>query len=130
MPKNRKFLKMFCKNLCDKVSTMKNLRLLSSSFFRARRRGVLHFFGRRIFHGENRETNCHIGVNFRQPTTLEGPGAMNMASKNMAPKNPDVPKPQIENTIETFDTNNHIVAVSITSKSVKTHLAAKKCCGW
>ena len=55
---------------------------------------------------------------------------MNMASKNTAPKNPDVPKPQIENTIETFDTNNHIVAVIITSKSVKTHLAAKKCCGW
>ena len=74
--------------------------------------------------------NRHIGVNFRLPTTLDGPGAMNMASKNTAPKNPDVPKPQIENTIETFDTNNHIVAVISASKSVKTHLAAKKCCGW
>ena len=67
---------------------------------------------------------------FRLPTTLEGPGAMNMASKNTVPKNPDVPKPQIENTIETFDTNNQLVAVFITSKSVKTHLAAKKFCGW
>ena len=74
--------------------------------------------------------NRHLGVNFRLPTTLEGPGAMNMASKNTALKNSDVPKPQIENTIETFDTNNHIVAAIITSKSVKTHLAAKKCCGW
>ena len=43
-------MKMFCKNLCDKVSKMKNLRWLSCSFFRADRRGVLRFFGRRIFH--------------------------------------------------------------------------------
>ena len=49
-------MKMFRKNLCDKVSRMKILRLLSFSFFRADRRGVLRFFGRRIFHGENRET--------------------------------------------------------------------------
>ena len=31
--KNWKFLKMFCKNLCDKVSKMKNLRWPSFSFF-------------------------------------------------------------------------------------------------
>ena len=74
--------------------------------------------------------NRHIWVNFRLPTTLEGPGAMNMASKNMVPKNPDVSKPQIKNNKETFDNNIHIVAVIIASKSVKTHLAAKKCCGW
>ena len=71
-----------------------------------------------------------LWVNFRLPTTLEGPGAMNMASKNTAPKNPDVPKRQIENPIETFDTTVHIVAIIMASKSVKTHLAAKKCCGW
>ena len=74
--------------------------------------------------------NRHIWVNFRLPTTLEGPGAMNMASKNTAPKNPDVSKPQIKNNKETFDNKIHIVAVIIASKSVKTHLAAKKCCGW
>ena len=71
-----------------------------------------------------------LWVIFRLPTTLEGPGAMNMASKNLAPKNPEVSKPQIENPIETFDTNLHIVAVIMAPKSVKTHLAAKKCCGW
>ena len=53
-------MKMFRKNLCDKVSKMKNLRLLSCSFFRADRRGVLRFFGRRIFHGENRETKSPV----------------------------------------------------------------------
>ena len=53
-------MKMYRKNLCDKVSKMKNLRLLSSSFFRADRRGVLLFFGRRIFHGENRETKSSV----------------------------------------------------------------------
>ena len=53
-----------------------------------------------------------------------------MASKNMVPKNPEVSKPQIKNNKETFDNNIHIVAVIIASKSVKTHLAAKKCCGW
>ena len=53
-------MKMFRKNLCDKVSRMKNLRLLSSSFFRALRRGVLRFFCQRIFHGENRETKSPV----------------------------------------------------------------------
>ena len=53
-------MKMLRKNLCDKVSRMKNLRLLSSSFFRADRRGILHFFGRRIFHRENRETKSPV----------------------------------------------------------------------
>ena len=51
---------MFRKNLCDKVSKMKNLRLLSFSFFRADRRGVLRFFCRRIVHGENRETKSPV----------------------------------------------------------------------
>ena len=51
---------MFCKNLCDKVSKMKNLRLLFSSFFRALRHGVLHFYGQRIFHGENWETKSPV----------------------------------------------------------------------
>ena len=53
-----------------------------------------------------------------------------MASRNTATKNPDVPKPQIEKPIETFETTVHIVAVIMASKSVKTHLAAKKCGGW
>ena len=60
MPKNRKFLKMFRKNLCDKVSKMKNLRLLSSSFFRADRCGVLCFFSQRIFHRENCKTKSPV----------------------------------------------------------------------
>ena len=51
---------MFRKNLCDKVSKMKNLRWLFSSFFRADRRGVLCFFGRRIFHRENCETKSPV----------------------------------------------------------------------
>ena len=55
-------MKMFRKNLCDKVSKMKNLRLLSSSFFRADRRGVLRFFCRRIFHRENRETKSPVST--------------------------------------------------------------------
>ena len=59
-------MKMFRKNLCDKVSKMKNLRLLSSSFFRALRRGVLRFFGRRIFHGENRETKSPVFAFFKK----------------------------------------------------------------
>ena len=46
-------MKMFRKNLCDKVSKMKNLRLLSSSFFRADRRGILRFFGGRIVLHQN-----------------------------------------------------------------------------
>ena len=53
-------MKMFRKNLCDKVSKKKNLRLLSSPCFRADRRGVIRFFGRRIFHGENRETKSPV----------------------------------------------------------------------
>ena len=51
---------MFCKNLCDKVSKMKNLRLLSSSFFRADRRGILRFFSGRIFHREKRKTKWSV----------------------------------------------------------------------
>ena len=53
-------MKMFCKNLCDKVSKIKNLRWLSCSFFRADRRGVLRFFCRHIFHRENRETKLPV----------------------------------------------------------------------
>ena len=59
-------MKMFRKNLCDKVSRMKNLRLLSSSFFRALRRGVLHFLCGRIFHGENRETKLPVFAFFKK----------------------------------------------------------------
>ena len=55
-------MKMFCKNLCDKVSKMKNLRLLSSSFFRADRRGILRFFGGRDFHRENRKTKSPVFI--------------------------------------------------------------------
>ena len=51
---------MFRKNLCDKISKMKNLRLVSSLFFRALRHGVLRFFGLRIFHGENRKTKSPV----------------------------------------------------------------------
>ena len=68
--KNWKSMKMFRKNLCDKVSRMKNLRLLSSFFFCARRRGVLSFFGRRIFHGENRETKSPILSFFQKNENL------------------------------------------------------------
>ena len=53
-------MKMFRKNLCDKISKMKNLRWLSCLFFRAGRRGILRFFCRRIFHGENRETKSPV----------------------------------------------------------------------
>ena len=53
-------MKMFRKNLCDKVSKMKNLRLLSCSFFRADRRGVLRFFSRHIFHRENCKTKSTV----------------------------------------------------------------------
>ena len=58
--KNWKCLKMFCKNLCDKVSRMKKLRWLFSCFFRAVHRGVLHFFDWHIFHGENHETKSPV----------------------------------------------------------------------
>ena len=53
-------MKMFCKNLCDEVLKMKNLRLLSSSFFRADRRGVLRFFCGCIVYGENRKTKSPV----------------------------------------------------------------------
>ena len=53
-------MKMFRKNLCDKVSKIKNLRWLSCSFFRAVRRGILRFFARHIFHGENRKTKSPV----------------------------------------------------------------------
>ena len=46
---------MFCKNLCDKVSKIKNWRCTFYSFFRALRCGVLCFFCQCIFHGENRK---------------------------------------------------------------------------
>ena len=59
-------MKMFRKNLCDKVSRMKNLRLLSSSFSRALCRGVLHFLCGRIFHGENRETISPVFACFKK----------------------------------------------------------------
>ena len=65
-------MKMFHKNLCDKVSRMKNLRLLSSSFFRALRRGVLHFLCGRIFHGENRETKSPYWGQFQATHHFRG----------------------------------------------------------
>ena len=108
---------------------MKNLRLLSSSFFRALRHGVLRFLVDAFFTEKIAKQNRMFWLFFRLPTTLEGPGAMNMASKNTVPKNPEVSKPQIKNNKETFDNKIHIVAVLIASKSAKTHLAAKKCCG-
>ena len=55
-----KSMEMFCKNLCDKVSKMKNLRLLSSSFFRADRHGVFCFHCRCNFLGENCKTNLPV----------------------------------------------------------------------
>ena len=68
---------MFCKNLCDKVSRMKNLRLLSSSFFRDRRRGVLCFLVDAFFMEKMAKQNHLFLLNFRQSATLEGRGAMN-----------------------------------------------------
>ena len=62
---------MFRKNLCDKISKMKNLRLLSSSFFRALRRGILLFFGGRIFHWENRETKWSVLSFFKKTKIYE-----------------------------------------------------------
>ena len=53
--KNWKFLKMCCKNLCEKVSKIKNWTCTFYSFFRALCRGVLCFFCWCIFHGENCE---------------------------------------------------------------------------
>ena len=51
---------MFCKNLCEKVSKIKNWRCTFYSFFRALCRGVLCFCCRCIFHGENRETKSPV----------------------------------------------------------------------
>ena len=62
---------MFCKNLCDKVSKIKNLRWLSSSFFRAVRRDILRFFGRCIFHGENCETKSPVLSFFKKTKIYE-----------------------------------------------------------
>ena len=74
-------MKMFCKNLCDKVSKMKNLRQLSSSFFRADRRGVLRFFCGRIFHRENRKTKSPVSFFFeksqKKPTSPAETGVKN-----------------------------------------------------
>ena len=64
-------MKMFRKNLCDKVSKIKNLRWLSSSFFRAVRRDILRFFARHIFHGENRKTKSHILSFFKKTKIYE-----------------------------------------------------------
>jgi len=75
--KNIKFLKMFLKNLCDKVLRMKNLRLLSFSFFRACRRGVLFFSVNAFLTEKIAKQNCLFLLNFRLPATLEGRGAMN-----------------------------------------------------
>ena len=47
---------MFCKNLCDKVSKFKIWRCTIYSFFCPLRRGVLCFFCRCIFHGQNCKT--------------------------------------------------------------------------
>ena len=58
--KNWKFLKMFCKNLCDKVSKIRNWRWPSCSFFHALCCGVLCFFCQSIFHGENHETKSAV----------------------------------------------------------------------
>ena len=69
---------MFRKNLCDKVSRMKILRLLSFSFFRADRRGVLRFFGRRIFHWENRETKSPVLLKTRKSIFFANFGPIKM----------------------------------------------------
>ena len=58
------------------------------------------------------------------------PGAMNICRKNLAPKNLDVAKPQIEIAIKPAEVRVHTVSVIMASKSVKRHSAAKKCCGW
>ena len=64
-------MEMFCKNLCEKVSKMKILRLLSSSFFRADRRGILRFFGGRIFHREKRKTKWSVLSFFKKTKIYE-----------------------------------------------------------
>ena len=65
-------MNMFRKNLCDKILKMKNLRLLSSSFFRALRHGVLRFFGRRIFYGENCKTKSPVLTIFQATHHFRG----------------------------------------------------------
>ena len=51
--KKRKMANFKSKNLCDESSKIKNLRWQFSCIFRCLCRGVLHFFCRRHFHGEN-----------------------------------------------------------------------------
>ena len=55
---------------------------------------------------------------------------MNICRKNLASKNLDVSKPQIEIAIKPAEVRVHTVSVIMASKSVKRHSAAKKCCGW
>ena len=50
--------------------------------------------------------------------------------ENLAPKNLDVSKPQIEITIKPAEVQVHIVSIIMAPKSAKRHPAAKKCCGW
>ena len=50
--KKRKMGYFKSKNLCDKISKIKNLRLQFSCIFRRDRRGILCFFCRWSFHGE------------------------------------------------------------------------------
>ena len=57
------------------------------------------------------------------------PGAMNICRKNLAPKNLDVAKPQIEIAIKPAEVRVDTVSIIMASKSVKIHSAAKKCCG-
>ena len=58
------------------------------------------------------------------------PGAMNICRKNLAPKNLDVAKPQIEIAIKPAEVRVDTVSVIMASKSVKIHSAAKKWFGW
>ena len=51
---------------------------------------------------------------------------MNICRKNLAPKNLDVSKPQIEVTIKPAKVRVHIVSILMAPKSAKTHPAAKK----
>ena len=62
---------MFRKNICDKVSKIKNLRWLSCSFFRADRRGILRFFGGRIVHREKRKTKWSVLSFFKKTKIYE-----------------------------------------------------------
>ena len=58
------------------------------------------------------------------------PRAVNICQKNLALKNLDVAKPQIEIAIKPAEVRVDTVSVIMASKSVKIHSAAKKCCGW